>query len=66
MPKSATTDSGQAKVSVTVRLDPFLREWARANKVNLSELLAEVLTDLRNTAIDEARQRDRANSDVPV
>ena len=48
MPKPATTDSGKAKVSVTVRLDPELRDWAKAHGINLSELLAVKLVELRS------------------
>jgi len=48
MPKPATTNSGKAKVSVTVRLDPELRDWAKAHGINLSELLAVKLVELRS------------------
>jgi len=48
MARPTTTASGEAKVRASVRLDPELKAWAKAQGINLSEALAAKLIELRS------------------
>jgi len=51
MARPTTTASGQRKRRVSVRLDPVLRDWAESRGINLSEVLAKRLSEMRSEDI---------------
>jgi len=57
MPRPPTTASGKVKVHVTLSLDPVLREWAKAQGINLSETLAARLIELRSPHVKKSDSR---------
>lgn len=65
MPTSPSTDSGQPKISVTVRLDQPLRAWAKSHDLNLSELLAQAII-AHCGPVPTDGQRDRTPAPGPT
>jgi len=54
MVRPVTTASGQAKISIALRVDPELKAWADSRGLNLSEVLGDELTRRRLQEISSA------------